>query len=158
LLAELDRLIGARGAPLPPSPQIVTPVIGSQPLPPKPRNGVQGYDLIETAPESRIETPSQRKLFVIAGAALIALVIVVASALMFLGGGDNAQNDAGQTAQQPTKTAAQPPARSDQPATQLRTFTLELSEGQADVYKNGQKIGATPYRFDARPGEQIELV
>jgi len=75
-----------------------------------------------------------------------------------LSGGDTAQNTTVKTVQQPPKAVSQPLSHPEQPAVQPRTFTLELTEGQADVYKNGQKVGATPYRFDAKPGEQIDLV
>jgi eukaryotic-like serine/threonine-protein kinase len=58
-----------------------------------------------------------------------------------------------QSVKQPTATT-----RSDPDGSQSRLFTLEVSEGQADVYKDGAKIGVTPYKFPANPGEDVSVV
>jgi hypothetical protein len=39
-----------------------------------------------------------------------------------------------------------------------QSFTLDTLEGRADVYKNGQRVGTTPYQFQAKSGEELELV
>jgi serine/threonine-protein kinase len=41
---------------------------------------------------------------------------------------------------------------------QAETFTVDAAEGRADVFRNGERVGTTPYQFQAKPGEQIELV
>ena len=41
---------------------------------------------------------------------------------------------------------------------ELRTITLEVSEGRAEVYRDGQLLGTTPFEMKARPGEPIKLV
>ncbi len=40
---------------------------------------------------------------------------------------------------------------------QMRRYTVDVSGGRADVYKDGEKIGSTPYKFKARLGDQIEM-
>jgi serine/threonine protein kinase len=39
-----------------------------------------------------------------------------------------------------------------------QSFTVDAVEGRADVYRNGQRVGVTPYRFQAKSGEELELV
>lgn len=39
-----------------------------------------------------------------------------------------------------------------------RFFTLDTLEGRADVYKNGQRVGTTPYQFQAKSGQELEIV
>jgi serine/threonine-protein kinase len=39
-----------------------------------------------------------------------------------------------------------------------QSFTLDTLEGRADVYRNGQRVGTTPYQFHAKSGEELELV
>ena len=41
----------------------------------------------------------------------------------------------------------------------LEVFTVDVAEGQAEVYRDGQRVGTTPYQFQSKPGEpQVELV
>jgi serine/threonine protein kinase len=44
------------------------------------------------------------------------------------------------------------------PQVQSETFTVDAMEGRADVFRDGERVGTTPYQFQAKPGEQIELV
>ncbi|MEK6322332.1 MAG: serine/threonine-protein kinase [Acidobacteriota bacterium] len=39
-----------------------------------------------------------------------------------------------------------------------QAFTVDAVEGRADVYRNGQRVGTTPYQFQAKSGEELELV
>ena len=41
---------------------------------------------------------------------------------------------------------------------QQRTFTIDAVEGRADVYRNGERVGTTPYGFQAKSGEDLDLV
>jgi len=44
-------------------------------------------------------------------------------------------------------------------ATKEETFTVDVAEGRAEVYRNGELVGTTPYRFQTKAGEQqVELV
>lgn len=38
------------------------------------------------------------------------------------------------------------------------TYTIDAYEGRAEVYISGERVGTTPYQFQARPGEQLRLV
>jgi hypothetical protein len=37
-------------------------------------------------------------------------------------------------------------------------FTVDVAEGRADVYRNGERVGTTPYQFQAKSGEQLDLL
>jgi serine/threonine-protein kinase len=39
----------------------------------------------------------------------------------------------------------------------VRTITVEVVEGAADVYADGRRVGRTPYKMDARLGESVQL-
>jgi serine/threonine-protein kinase len=39
-----------------------------------------------------------------------------------------------------------------------QAFTVDAVEGRAEVYRNGQRLGTTPYQFQAKSGEEFELV
>ena len=39
-----------------------------------------------------------------------------------------------------------------------QSFTVDAVEGRADVYRNGQRVGTTPYQFQAKSGEELEFV
>jgi hypothetical protein len=38
------------------------------------------------------------------------------------------------------------------------TFTVDAMEGRAEVFRNGERVGTTPYRFQAKAGEHVDLV
>ncbi len=38
-----------------------------------------------------------------------------------------------------------------------QTVTIEAADGAADVYANGQRVGRTPYRMNARMGDSVQL-
>jgi serine/threonine protein kinase len=39
-----------------------------------------------------------------------------------------------------------------------KAYTIDVNGGRAEVYRNGRSVGQTPYHFDARAGEQIDVV
>jgi serine/threonine-protein kinase len=39
-----------------------------------------------------------------------------------------------------------------------QSFTVDAVDGRAEVYRNGQRVGTTPYQFQAKSGEELELV
>ena len=64
---------------------------------------------------------------------------------------------------------APPPANSvqqvsgvqEQPARQkenLRSVSIQVMDGEAEVYRGGQKVGVTPYDLEAPLGQQVQLV
>lgn len=54
---------------------------------------------------------------------------------------------------QPASSSRQKDERST-----LRPVLIDVAEGQAAVYENSRQIGTTPYEFQARPGDRVDLV
>ncbi len=84
-----------------------------------------------------------------------ALVLAVAGGLYFITG---AGGDGEQTV--PATQQIAPQNRSSnkaQPGAQIKSLTIDVAEGRAEVYRNGQKVGSTPYKFEAAQGEQINF-
>ena len=88
------------------------------------------------------------KLGLITAAAVIGLVVlmVVIFALMS-GTGD----ETGAVANRNVSGSAVDTA-------QRRTVLIEVAEGHADVYKGDEKLGMTPFRFEGKPGEEVQFV
>jgi serine/threonine-protein kinase len=104
-------------------------------------------------PDSPAVSSSSTRLIMIAGAAVLGSAILIGGALYALSGDDTPPSSPAQPGQQqPTKPAA--PAA----GAQASTFTIEVMEGQAEVFKGSDRIGATPYKFEAKPGDPIDLV
>jgi ferric-dicitrate binding protein FerR (iron transport regulator) len=40
---------------------------------------------------------------------------------------------------------------------QAGRFIVDVSEGRAEVYKGGERVGTTPYQVEAKAGEQLDL-
>jgi hypothetical protein len=38
-----------------------------------------------------------------------------------------------------------------------QTVTIEAVDGPADVFRNGDRVGKTPFRMSARPGDSVQL-
>jgi serine/threonine-protein kinase len=162
LLADLERLsMSPSGGlqPAVPSPQPVP----SHPLPPQPSTlptpsastAPQPYG--STAPEALMPAPSgsSKKLVLgaLGGVALFALLIGGGVYMMTAEPDPNAATQpAQQTARQST-----PQGRST-PAPLNKMFTIEVMEGQAEVFKDGARVGTTPYQFEGKPGDQVDLV
>lgn len=53
-----------------------------------------------------------------------------------------------------TPPAEPPPA----PAANLKVVTVATADGVAQVYRDGQLVGTTPYRVSAKDGEKVDLV
>ena len=106
---------------------------------------------------SRIRTgddASQSKsktAIVVAIAAVFALLIIGGLYFMFGGGSDSNSN-------RPAQSNARDPNGSGQSTSSQQTFTVDVAEGHADVYRNGERIGTTPYQFQAKTGEQLDLL
>lgn len=132
LLRDTERL---RAAPVAPRPD-------RQSIPVSPR----------TEPRTETPTTSNRSTWLVIGgiAAALVLVILVGGWLLMNGGeGDT-------TIRETDGTSSGTPGR---PAgSQLRRVTIDVMEGRAEVYRAGQRVGATPYQFEARPGERVGLV
>jgi serine/threonine-protein kinase len=108
------------------------------------------------SPAGSAATSSNLKWFVLAGVAVLMLISI------FVGGYVMMNSDVQiptppESARQQQKQPS-PPARTDQAVSSPRKFTIEVSEGQAEVFQGGAKVGVTPYQFEARPGDQVNVV
>ncbi|MCS6862076.1 MAG: protein kinase [Abditibacteriales bacterium] len=54
------------------------------------------------------------------------------------------------------KKSSLPPPLADSGAT-LQTVTVDVAGGQAEVYRDGVRVGTTPYQLQARVGERVVL-
>jgi eukaryotic-like serine/threonine-protein kinase len=89
----------------------------------------------------------------------VLVLLVVVGGLYFVLRGDSDSTSAAkpspQSGVQPSpaqKQAAAAPGRQE-------TFTVDVAEGRAEVYREGQLVGTTPYQFQTKAGEpQVELV
>lgn len=92
----------------------------------------------------------------IAAIAVVVLVVLVGGIYFLLSGGPGASSSNKPSQQSNT----QPLAGTKQAAApvQEETFTVDATEGRAEVFRNGERVGTTPYKFQAKSGEHIDLV
>jgi eukaryotic-like serine/threonine-protein kinase len=150
LLSQLRSPQPAAPPPAPPPASASYPQMSYRQTAPQQAGVSQPYTSAQTGSAAALAPPSPQasksKMIVAVGAVVVVLAVVVGGLFTFMGGPTTspATNNSG--------------PRQGMQSTQLQTFTLEVFEGQAEVYKSGEKVGTTPYRFDARPGEQIDLM
>ncbi len=131
-----------------PPPLVTQPGAASYPTSPTP------HQITNSSPmpaASGVKTP-----LLFGGLALV-LVAVLASGLYFMmrSGNSPALVNSNVTANSNRNPATRLPPVS--PGSQMTTFSIEVFEGQADVYKGGQKVGTTPYKFEAKPGDRLDF-
>jgi eukaryotic-like serine/threonine-protein kinase len=51
-----------------------------------------------------------------------------------------------------------PPPPPNQQTADTKTVTIDTNDGAAEVYRDGRRVGVTPYRVNAREGETINLI
>jgi serine/threonine-protein kinase len=88
---------------------------------------------------SNAEPEPKSKVLLFSAIAVVLLVVVV-GAIYFMLSGDNTEEASNKSVQV------------------LENFKIETADGPADVYRNGHKVGTTPYPFQARVGEELDLV
>lgn len=104
---------------------------------------------------AQAEPLSGNKRWLIVAGGVAFLLFLVAGAYSLIGGGD-ATLPANRSLQPAAnQSAASAPSRSP---SQPKTLTIDVAEGRAEVYRNGQKVGTTPFNFEARQGEQVNFV
>lgn len=101
---------------------------------------------------------SKTKVIAALAVAAILLVVVVGGLFVMMSGPQSEPSPSANAAPQRPGLQTQPANRASPPIAQTQTFTLEVAEGQAEVFKNGERIGTTPYQFQAKPGEQVDVV
>ncbi|MFP5264042.1 MAG: serine/threonine protein kinase [Blastocatellia bacterium] len=100
----------------------------------------------------------RNKPLIVGSAAALALLVIAAGGYFLLGGGTGASpakansNSSRQAGPQPA-----PPPKPDPGRMQTGKFIVDVSEGRAEVYKGGERVGTTPYPVEARAGEQLDL-
>jgi serine/threonine protein kinase len=128
-------------APAPAYPTAPSPPVQTSPNP---------YGLgAQTAPAA--VRPKKAWPFVAIGAVML-LAIIGIGGYALLGGSGASVDPVRPPGPQPS------PSRLAGNTPQVRTVTIEVTEGRADVYKDGQKVGSTPYKFDAPIGERANFV
>jgi serine/threonine protein kinase/serine/threonine protein phosphatase PrpC len=99
--------------------------------------------------------PTQRRWGIAAGLAVIALSIAIAIWPSFNRAPTSPSDSSVSTpANVPSTTN---PSQQGRPATSLRTVTVDAFGGVADVVREGQVVGRTPYQFSAQLGDTIRL-
>jgi len=89
---------------------------------------------------ARPQAHSPRWLLIGGGAAAVLLVL----ALIFFAGGAHHNL--------PKRTSSVAAADSD-----MKTITVDTLDGTADVYRDGKRVGATPYQVQAAMGKRVDL-
>lgn len=87
----------------------------------------------------------------------VVVLLVVAGGLYFLLSGGPGTTPSNKPSQQ---SNSQPSVGTKQAtaAAPEETFTVDAMEGRAEVFRNGERVGTTPYKFQAKAGEQLDLV
>lgn len=137
----------ATGLSLPPtrfaSPAPITAASYSEPTS-VPRRPSSGAATVAAKPKSAVPM-----LVAIAGVVLL----VVVGGLYFLLSGNS---DPGA---KPPQSGAPPVVQKQSLPARQETFTVDVAEGRAEVYRDGQLVGTTPYQFQTKAGEQqVELL
>ena len=94
---------------------------------------------------------------ILAAIAGVVLVVVIVGLYFLLRGDPDSTS-----ATKPPQQSVVPPSPAQKPATApapLETFIVDVAEGRAEVYRNGELVGMTPYQFLTKAGEpQVDLV
>jgi hypothetical protein len=86
----------------------------------------------------------------------VAGILVVISGLYFLLSGGGAAPPSNKPTQPSNSQSASGTRPTAAPAEE--TFTVDATEGRAEVFRNGERVGTTPYKFQSKAGEHIDLV
>jgi len=113
---------------------------------PAPSYAPQPPASVAAAPSSKSKMP-----LIAAAAALILLLLVGGLYFLLSGASTSTQRERGQTDQSSGGGRRGVGGHEE-------TYTIDAAEGRADVFISGERVGSTPYQFQARPGEQVRLV
>jgi serine/threonine protein kinase len=134
--------------------QLTAAQVNLDTVPPRP-NKYTNPIAVMTQPTS---SGGKGKSIIIASSAIVVLLAVTTGGYFFFGGNTDIPPAAG-NANSSRQLGAQPAAPAKPAASNLQTgkFIVDVSEGRADVYKGGERVGTTPYQVEARAGEQLDL-
>jgi serine/threonine protein kinase len=122
--------------------------------PTTPKNFQPAPSYAPQPPASGTAAPgSKTKMALIAAAVGLILLLIVGGLYFLLSSGpDTTRRDRGQQTDQSTAGGRRAAGSREE------TYTIDAAEGRADVFISGERVGSTPYQFQARPGEQLRLV
>ena len=104
-----------------------------------------------------IRSSSVNTVVAIFSIAMVAVIITIVAFLIWTTPTPSPNNDAGQ----PTPVASvsvTPRIQNAVSGNIKKTLIISVAEGQADVYRNGEKVGTTPYNLEGVVGEKIGIV
>ncbi len=133
-----------------PATRLASPAPGTTPSYPEPTSPRPQHSGGATA---IVTKPKSGAPMLVAIAGVVLIIVVVGLYILLRGDSDSA------SVVKPSQQSGVhlPPVQ--KPATaQQQTFTVDVAEGKADVYRNGDRVGTTPYPFQANTGEQVDLV
>ncbi len=100
-----------------------------------------------------VATSSKSKLPLFAVLAGVVLLAIIAGIYLLLGpSSDSTRRERGQQTDQLSPGARRGAGGREE------TYTIDATEGRAEVYRNGERVGITPYQFQSKAGEQLHLV
>lgn len=102
-----------------------------------------------------VSTKPKSKALMMASIA-VAGILVVISGLYFLLSGGGATPPSNKPTQPSNSQSASGTRPTAAPAEE--TFTVDATEGRAEVFRNGERVGTTPYKFQSKAGEHVDLV
>lgn len=163
LLQDVNRLLARPSSPASEAPTIVTPPAPA-PAPYQYQNPHQyqnpqtvGNAAYPTHPSGGMATaspspPAKSKAKIVLISSVAAGVLAIGSAGVYMMSGNGGTQPTANNISRNTNT------RSSGLSVASQTYTIELSDGRAEVFKDGQKIGATPYKFEGKPGEHMDFM
>jgi serine/threonine protein kinase len=99
-------------------------------------------------------TPPKPRWRLAAAAAAVVLLMV---GVVLLATHDGGESPISEVADSSTPTPTPAPA-TPLPALDTRAITVDTMDGMAQVYRDGVRVGSTPYQVQARTGEKVNLV
>ena len=146
LLQDLN--CAAAAISIPPT-RLANPGLPTAPTYPDPTSSGSHY----SNPSTNAVPPKAKSSLPLIGAIVGSVLLVAAVVLYFI------------LQDSPPPTSAQSQSGAQSAATQKQaaspgseTYTVDCAEGRAAVYRNGEQVGYTPHRFQAKSGEQFEFV
>lgn len=122
--------------------------------PPRP---IEYVNRIAAATQSMGPGGKSKSLVIASSVALVLLAALTGGYFLF--GGGTVTPPAPGNSNASRLQGVQPPAppKPDANRMQAGKFIVDVSEGRAEVYKGGERVGTTPYQVEAKAGEQLDL-
>ncbi len=119
------------------------------------------YEVNQTSTSNFLSASSGSKnLLLLAGggAAFVILLLIISGAFMMMNSSSEPSANSNAVAKGLSSNASSASAASGVSASEAeKSIEVYLTEGRADVYRDGQLLGTTPHKLNARIGERIQL-